>query len=98
MLIILAMLLCAVQLCLCIKSNKLWVKLLPAQLMAAGLAFCIAAYFVAVWLEENGVGIYGAAFSAYFCGLMLAVLLAGNALAWMVYGIVKLYKKQKKTL
>lgn len=87
-----------IQLLLCGKSKRLWVKLIPTALIALGELACVAGYAVSVHMEQAGEDIYGAAFAALIYGFLLLFLLAADAAAWAVSAIVRFAQKRKNNL
>lgn len=85
-----------VQLLLCFRKSPLWVRLIPAGLIALGELACVGAYAVSMHLERTGAEIYGAAFAAVVYGMMLLILLAGDGLAWLIWGIYRSVQKRRK--
>lgn len=86
----------ALQLTLCFRARRLWVRLLPCILLVAGEGLCILIYAACGLLESTGVDIYGAVFAAVLYGMFLAVQLGAAALAWVTWFIVKSVQKKKK--
>jgi len=78
----------AVQLFLCFRGGRGWIKCIPLYLIGAGELACAAGYF----LFDH---IYGAAFAAVIYGVALLIMLAGDALAWLIYILVKKAQKSK---
>lgn len=81
----------AVQLVLCFAKKPGWVRVLPLALTAVAEAVCWGLYLGGCFSE-----IYGAAFAFYIYGVVLAVVLGGEVLAWGIYGIVKVIQKRRK--
>ncbi|MBQ8834026.1 MAG: hypothetical protein IJ001_03780 [Oscillospiraceae bacterium] len=81
----------AVQLVLCFKARGLWAKLLPLLAVAAADLLCWVVYFGGFWAD-----VYGAAFAAFIYGVVLAMILALDGLAWGIWGVVKLVQKRRK--
>ena len=76
----------AVQLLLCFRGGKKWIKFLPLVLIALGELSCAVGYF----LFDH---IYGAAFVAVIYAVVLLVVLCGDAAAWLIYRIVRRTQK-----
>ena len=85
-----------VQLYLCRKAKRLWVRLTPLALIILGELACVAAYAVSIYMEQTGKDIFGAGFAAVIYGILLAYLLAADAVAWAVSVIVRFVQKRKK--
>lgn len=76
------------QLILCFRVEKRWIKFIPLYLLGAGELVCAAGYFL---LDH----IYGAAFAAVIYGIVLLIMFSGDALAWLIYFIVRKAQKTK---
>lgn len=83
-----------IQLVLCFRAKRTWVKLLPAITIALGEVVCGAAYGISLYLEHLGKGIYGAAFAAVIYGAVLLMVLIGDGLAWGAYGLTHFSRKR----
>lgn len=83
------------QLQICFSGKSMKKKCLPGLVLLAAIA--VLALFAAAgnWLYRLGLPIYSAPYGAAVFAMMLAIPLAGIALAWAVWGIVKLVQKRK---
>ena len=79
------------QLVLCFHVSRGWIKGIPLYLIGVGVLACAAAYF----LFDH---IYGAAFAAVIYGVLLLILLLGDALAWLIYIVIRKQKLKNKSL
>ena len=77
------------QLVFCFCARKLWIKLLPVGLAAAGSLLCWGLYFFGTFSE-----IYGGDFAAFVYGIVLLIVTGMVGLAWGVYGLVTLAKRK----
>lgn len=73
----------AVQLLLCAKGKKLFVRLLPLALIAAAMIGCVAAYILSGYTN----------WAFLILLMLLGVLLTAPASAWLLWGLIKLLKK-----
>lgn len=76
------------QLVLCFRTGKIWIKLIPLCLIGVGELVCAAGYF----LFDH---IYGAAFASVIYAILLLIILSGDGLAWLVYFVVRKAQKSK---
>lgn len=83
------------QLLLCRKGKRLWIRLIPLMLIVLGEIACVTAYALSVHMEQAGKDVFGAAFAAVIYGILLLYLLAADALAWAVSAIVRFVQKRK---
>ncbi|MBR4290006.1 MAG: hypothetical protein IKT52_05125 [Oscillospiraceae bacterium] len=86
--VFIAVLTFAVQLALCFCARRKWIKCIPIFCIAAGELACAAVYF----LYGH---VYGAAFAAVIYAMVLLILLAGDALAWLIHHFVKRAQNHK---
>ena len=78
----------AVQLLLCFRSERRWIKFLPLIMIAVGEFVCAVGYF----LFDH---IYGVAFAAVIYAIVLLIVLCGDAVVWLIYHIVRKAQKTK---
>lgn len=86
----------AVQLLLCFSAKRTWVKLIPTILIGLGELACGVVYAVSMYLDSLGEGVYGAAFAAVIYTVVLLIVQAGDALAWLIFAIVRNVQKRRK--
>lgn len=81
-----------IQLILCFRCKSLRIRIMPAVVLLLYIVFCVV---IACASEQLMVQPDGrlAALIACFVGLFV---LAGDGLAWAIYGIVKLVQKLRK--
>ncbi len=77
------------QLVFCFCARRLWIKLLPVGLAAAGSLLCWGLYFFGTFSE-----VYGGDFAAFAYGIVLLIVTGMAGLAWGVYGLVTLAKRK----
>ena len=77
------------QLVFCFCARKLWIKLLPVGLAAAGSLLCWGLYFFGTFSE-----IYGGDFAAFVYGIVLLIVTGMAGLAWGVYGLAALSRRK----
>ena len=70
------------QFILCMKKAKLWLRLLPVAALVLGIIGCVAAAAVA-----------GSAIAAPIIGVLLAILLVLDGLAWIAAWVATKYRK-----
>ena len=70
------------QFALCLKKAKLWLRLLPTVLLALGIAACAVAHAAA-----------SSVIAAPIFGVLLAMLLVLDGLAWLAAFLVEKYRK-----
>lgn len=83
-----------VQLFLCFRGRKNWIKMIPLMWIAVNIVCCMTA----IWLSETGYmqpDEQLAALIALFIGLSLVVL---DGLAWLTWGIANLIQNRKNIL
>ena len=90
--VVLGVALLAVQLTMCLKCKRLWMKLSPMLLLGAGELAC----WSVIWLSGYVTMPYGTAFSAYIYAMLFLLFLGSDVFAWAVYGIVQLVQKRRK--
>ena len=74
------------QIMLCFRFKKTHVRAIPAMAMTALMALSGFAYIL-------GSGIYGASFAAVVYAVILAILLAVDAMGWLTYCIIRFIQK-----
>lgn len=91
MFLILATAIFITQMVFCFCAKKLWIKLLPVCLAAAGSLLCWGLYFTGTFSQ-----VYGGDFAAFIYGVVLLMVTAIAGLGWGIYGIVKLVQNKRK--
>lgn len=71
----------AVQFFLCCKTRKTLLRLIPAMAFAAGFVVCIIVYLTAAGMGTSLVAVVDM--------VLLAILLAVDGAAWLVYCIAR---------
>ena len=79
------------QLVFCLYAKRLWIKLLPVCLAAAGDVLCWVLYYIGTFSH-----VYGGDFAAFVYGVVLLLVLLVAGFAWTIFGIVKLTQKRRK--
>lgn len=75
-----------IQFFLCCRTKKTMIRLIPAMVITALIAACGIVFLVAG-------NIYGASFAAVVYAVVLAILLAVDALSWFAYCIFRFIQK-----
>ncbi len=68
----------------CLFAGKVWVRLIPTLINVGLMVFCVIAYAVSGWTNWGYLILL----------LLLFVLLAAMGLVWLIYGVIRLTKKQ----
>lgn len=89
--VIIAGIVFAVQLMLCLKGKKRLGKLLPLFLIGVGEVVC----WSVVLLEQFCPFPYGAAFAAYIYAIILLIFLGADILAWVIWAVLKTVRDRK---
>ena len=85
-----------VQLLLCLKARKLWIRLsLPVLLGLAELT-CLSVYVASILMEQTGKDLYGAGYAAVVYAILLAYLAALDAVAWIIWAVIRFIQNRKK--
>lgn len=79
------------QLVFCLYAKRLWIKLLPICLAAAGDILCWVLYFAGTFSA-----VYGGDLAAFVYGMVLLMVTAIAGFAWGIYGIVKVVQNKRK--
>ena len=82
---VIGLIILALQLVLCFKAKKLIVKLLPAILLVAAIILFYVLIFIIQDRSAIGFGIFA---------VFAEVLLFFDVVAWVIWGIIKLIKKE----
>lgn len=91
MFLLLALAVFITQLMFCFYAKKLWIRLLPLCLAAAGSLLCWGMYFLGTFSR-----VYGGDFAAFVYGVVLLLVSLIAGLAWGIFGIVKLVQMKGK--
>ena len=86
--VILAVVLGIAQLLLCFFSKRLPICLIPVYFILLGYLFCLILFF-----GMEGLGEY---IAAMIYGIMFSIALSGVVLAWLIYGLFRLFIHLKK--
>lgn len=80
------------QLCLCLRGKRSWLRLLPVYLMGGFELLCVFCFFLGKALELE----LSLSFPAFLLGYIGCYWALALVLAWAVYGIVKIIQKSRK--
>ena len=80
----------AIQLLLCFRCRRKWLRLAPVVTACAVKGICLPVFFLTRDSMLNQL------FGAYILAMIVLHWLAAMALAWAVYGIVKTVQKRGK--
>lgn len=81
------------QLVFCIYAKKRWIKLLPICTVGAMELLCVLVYFAGKLLHlEDSLS-----FAAFIFGYVGCYWALAAVIAWVIYAIVKLVQKRRKT-
>ena len=86
--VILAVVLGITQLLLCFFSKRLPICLIPVYFILLGYLFCLILFFGMEGLAEY--------IAAMIYGIMFSIALSGVVLAWLIYGLFRLFIHLKK--
>ena len=89
-LLILFAFLLSVQLLLCFKSKRLWIRLIPLGLFAAPAAVLV---FISLFDEYHRIGLL---IYAFYLGVMAFVCVCGWAIWWIIDSFVAFVRKSTK--
>lgn len=89
-LLILCAFLLSVQLLLCFKSKRLWIRLIPLGLFAAPAAVSV---FISLFDEYHRIGLL---IYAFYLGVMAFVCVCGWAIWWIVDSLVAYIRKSNR--
>lgn len=84
--ILLAIVVFAIQMTLCVKMRKTMIRLIPAMIITTGIAVCGIVFMVA---DSS----YGAPFAAVIGAVVSAILLAVDGMAWLTYCFIRFIQK-----
>lgn len=90
-----AVLLFALQMLLLAKSERMAVRLIPAYLVCAMLAYAAATYFGAFGVYSAGA-ISGNELAGLVLLMISGVEAVGPLLAWAVYGIALFFRRRRE--
>ena len=80
--IILSIVIFAVQMLLCMGTKKTIIRLIPLIALGVGEGICAVAFVAAG-------GSHNAAYMAVICAMVLAILMAVDALGWLTYCAIR---------
>ena len=86
--VILAVVLGVTQLLLCFMAKRIPIRLIPISIILLGYLLCLVLFF-----GMEGLGEY---IAAMIYGIMFSIALIGVVLAWLIYGLFRLFIHLKK--
>ncbi len=96
MLVLAGMISFFLQMLLCVKFPRSRARFAPVLLLVVCLILIILLYFGVFWYDEDGTYFRGNELLAILLGLAWTAPAAGDALAWTIVGIRKLYQHLQK--
>lgn len=83
----------ALQLLACVKGKNVLQRAIPVMVLCVLEVLCWILYFWAMaYMKET----FGSTLSAWIAAVIVLFLMAADALAWLIWAIVKLVQKRRK--